>query len=228
LLSGASTRFDLRSLEVITFGAEVMPASTLERLARTFPSVRLVQKYGSTEFGALRGRSRADGALWLESSDAQQLRVVDGLLQVKTSTALLGYLNAESPVAADGWLHTGDLVQQDGDYLRILGRASELINVGGEKVFPSEIEATLLELPFVQDALAFGEPNALMGQVVSVELVYTGPARGAELSALVRKHCAARLARHKVPMRVEVVPSLSMSAQKKRRNRAGGPAGDAR
>lgn len=53
---------------------------------------------------------------------------------------MLGYLNAASPFTDDGWFKTGDEVEQDGEWLRILGRRSEIINVGGEKVSPAEIE----------------------------------------------------------------------------------------
>ncbi len=209
----------LPSLRVITYGAEVMPAHTLERVRAAFPGVRLVQRYGSTEAGALRTQARDDGSLFIKYGDGVETRVVDGLLQLKAPTTMLGYLNADQPFD-DGWLATGDLVEVDGDYVRILGRAAELINVAGEKVVPSEVEQALLTLDGVQDVIAYGEPNALLGQVVAVQLVYTGSERGAALSALVRRHCMASLAKHKVPMRVTAVDALAMGEQKKLRPRA--------
>ncbi|MDB4986297.1 MAG: AMP-dependent synthetase and ligase [Myxococcaceae bacterium] len=217
LLHHASQTFDLTSLQVVSYGAEVMPQTTLDRIKTRLPDVKLVQRYGSTEFGALRTQARADGSAWLKWGADVESRVIDGRLYIKTATTMLGYLNASSPVSDDGWVATGDSVEQDGDYFRILGRLSDIINVGGEKVFPIEVEDVLMQLPDVVDAVAFGEPNPLLGQVVSVQLVYRGEARGAELSALVRRHCASKLARYKVPMRVRAVEELARSAQKKLR-----------
>jgi acyl-CoA synthetase (AMP-forming)/AMP-acid ligase II len=213
---------ELPSLKVITYGAEVMPQQTLDRLRAAFPDVKLVQRYGSTEAGALRTQARAEGSLYIKYGDGVQTRVVDGLLQLKAPTTMLGYLNAEQQPFDDGWLTTGDLVDVDGEYFRILGRASDLINVGGEKVIPAEVEQAVLTLPGVQDVIAYAEPNALLGQVVAVQVVYSGSERGGQLSALLRKHCMARLAPYKVPMRVIAVDALALGEQKKLRPRAGG------
>lgn len=217
LLQDAPRRWDLSSLQIVTYGAEVMPQVTLDRMRAAFPELKLLQKYGSTELGALRTRSRGDGSLWIKWDGDVQARVVDGRLEVKTATTMLGYLNAASDISPDGWVATGDMVLQDGEYFRVVGRASELINVGGEKVYPSEIEEVLLQLDGVRDAVAYAESNALLGQVVAVQLVYDGPARGAELTALVRRHCMARLAAYKVPMRVRAVDALAHGPQKKLR-----------
>ena len=83
---------------------------------------------------------------------------------------MLGYLNAPSPFDADGWFNTQDLVETDGDYIRILGRKSELINVGGEKVHPTEIENVLLQLDNVKDVTVRGRPNPITGEVVAAKI----------------------------------------------------------
>jgi len=218
LLQRGHERHDLSSLRTITYGAEVMPEATLERLTAAFPGVRLQQKYGSTELGALRSRSRASDSTWVQlGGEGTETRVVDRMLEVRTSTTMLGYLNADSPVSNDGWLATGDLVEEQDGYLRILGRKSELINVGGEKLLPTEVESLLLTLPGVEDALVYGAPNALLGQIVCADLVYTGPERGPALSALVKRACVGRLAAHKVPVRVRAVEALAMGSHKKLR-----------
>ena len=79
---------------------------------------------------------------------------------------MLGYLNAPSPFDADGWFNTQDAVEQDGEWLRFLGRTSDLINVGGQKVYPAEVESVLLELENVLDVTVRGEPNPIIGQIV--------------------------------------------------------------
>lgn len=218
LLQRCHERYDLRSLTTVTYGAEVMPQATLDRLAAALPRATLQQKYGSTEFGALRSSSRERGSLWVRlGGEGVETRVVDRMLEVRSPTTMLGYLNAPDPFAADGWVSTGDLVEQDGEYLRVLGRASELINVGGEKVHPAEVEGVVMGLAGVRDVLVFGEPNPLLGQTVSAEVVYDGPERGSALVALVKRHCREHLAAHKVPVRVTAVDALAMGAHKKQR-----------
>ncbi|MFB7665815.1 fatty acid--CoA ligase family protein [Kitasatospora sp. NPDC056138] len=202
LLSRAHERHDLGSLSLITYGSEAMPQATLDRLNAALPGTRIKQTYGLIEVGAFPSHSRARESLWLKL-DVEH-RVVDGVLQLRTPAAMLGYLNAPSPFTADGWFVTGDLVECDGEYLRILGRASEVISVGGDKVFPQEVEAVIQELEWVRDVRVHGEPNALMGAVVCARVRVDAPADPRHGAAEVKRHCRARLPRHKVPVKVLV------------------------
>jgi long-chain acyl-CoA synthetase len=171
LLSEAWQRHDLSSLELVTYGTEVMPESTLQRFHEVLPRVRLLQTYGLSELGILRTRSRASDSLWVKvGGEGFEVRVVDGLLEIKARSAMLGYLNAPSPFTPDGWFMTGDAVATDGDYLKILGRTSEIINVGGDKVYPAEVESLLMMLPGVDSAVVRGEQNALTGQIVTAKV----------------------------------------------------------
>ncbi|MFN8707421.1 MAG: long-chain fatty acid--CoA ligase [Planctomyces sp.] len=132
LISEAWRQHDLSSLTLITYGTEVMPESTLIRLNQIFPNVRFQQTYGLSELGIMRSRSKESGSLWVQvGGEGFETKIVDGILWIRAASAMLGYLNAPSPFTEDGWFITGDLVEIDGDYLRIKGRASEIINVGG-------------------------------------------------------------------------------------------------
>lgn len=200
---------ELGSLRMITYGSEVMPESTLAALRARLPHCRLLQKYGTTEFGSPRTRSREDGSLWFRiDQDDFAIRVVDGHLWVRTPQSMLGYLNAPQPVQEDGWTCTGDRVEVDGDYLRILGRDSDLINVGGHKVYPSEVESVLLGLANVRDAVVSGERHPLMGQVVSARLLLQEPELPATLRARIRKACAERLPAYAVPVHIQVADEI--------------------
>jgi acyl-CoA synthetase (AMP-forming)/AMP-acid ligase II len=137
-----------------------------------------------------------------------QTRVVDGILQIKAKSAMLGYLNAPSPFTADGWFDTNDTVEVDGDYLKILGRASEIINVGGEKVYPAEVESVIQELETVADAIVFGEKNPITGNIVCAQVLPAfelEDARRKEFIAEVKRHCRQNLQSYKVPVKVSVV-----------------------
>jgi len=205
LASGAQARHDLSSLRYVTYGAEVMPQALLRRLAGTFPGVTLLQKYGLTELGTLRSHSSSNDSPWVRiGGEGYRTRVVDGLLQIQAESSMLGYLNAPSPFTEDGWFMTGDAVEVEGEYLRILGRASDLINVGGRKVHPPEVEAAILELENIREAAVRGEPHPLVGQVVVARVSLHEPEEPRQLERRVRDHCRARLAPYMVPVKVEV------------------------
>jgi len=218
LLSGACERHDLSSLEIVTYGSEPMDEATLARVVSAFPNARVLQKYGTSEVGSPRSRSRGN-SLWLELAGGDvERKVEDGMLWLRSPAAMLGYLNAPDPFDADGWYCTGDLVERDGAWIRVLGRASDLINVGGEKVFPQEVEEVILELAFVCDVVVKGVPHPLLGQAVHAEVELHEPRSIPELRRQVRQHCLARLSRHKVPVQVvEARGSVVTSRQKKLR-----------
>jgi long-chain acyl-CoA synthetase len=221
LLSEEHLRHDLSSLQLITYGTEPMPQSTLQRTHAAFPDVRLLQTYGLSELGILRSQSRESGSLWVRvGGEGYETKIVDGRLWVRAQSAMLGYLNASSPFDADGFFDTGDLVEQDGEWIRILGRKSEIINVGGNKVFPTEVENALLGLDNVEDVVVRGEPNPLTGQAVvaAFRLKHEEPA--AQFKTRMRLYCQGRLAAYKIPVKVQFVETLHSERFKKIRQLA--------
>lgn len=217
LLSNAHRHHDLSNLRVVSYGAEPMPQSTLDRLHAAFPGVKLQQTYGLIEVGAPRSKSRDDGSLWVRiGGEGFETRVVDGVLQTRSRSTIVGYLNAPTPFTPDGWFVTGDLVEQDGEYLRFLGRESELINVGGRKVYPAEVESVLQSMEAVEEAAVYGEPNRLMGQIVCADVVAAATADASVLASDVKRFCREHLERFKVPVKVRVVDELWVSERFKR------------
>ena len=225
LVSGASERHDLSSLRLITYGTEPMPESLLARLKARFPKVKLLQTFGTSETGIASTVSRSSGSLFMKIDDpSMEHKIVDGELWLRSQRQILGYLNAESTrFTADGWFRTGDMVETTDDgFFRIRGRQTDIINVGGEKVFPGEVESCVGELPFVADCRAYGQANALTGQAVWVDVVLRAPgdsAAAADPRALVKEIRAftrARLEAYKVPVRINVVEALAYSARFKK------------
>ena len=201
LISGLDEKFDLSSLELITYGTEVMPLATLEAIAAKLPSVKLKQTYGLTEIGIVPTKSKSPGSLWMEIGGPNvEYKVIDSILWLRAPTAMAGYLNAESPFDKDGWLNTGDSVEVDGPYLRILGRDSEMINIGGEKVHPNEVETVLLRAENINDVTVVSRPNAVMGTALTATVCINEPEDPKELKRRLRKFCLERLERHKVPV----------------------------
>jgi len=206
LVSEAYKKFDLSSLQLVTYGTEVMPVSTLERFHALFPGVRLVQTYGLSEVGILRSKSKSSDSLWVKvGGEGFDTRIVDGMLEIKAKSAMLGYLNAPSPFTDDGWFITGDAVEVDGEYIKILGRKSELINVGGEKVYPAEVESTIQKMEGVVEVVVSGEKHPLTGNIVSARVRLSTDESLADFRRRMREFCGKELSRFKIPQKVTIV-----------------------
>ncbi len=222
LLSEAGSRWNVSTLKTVTYGTEPMPESTLRQFHRRFPEIRLVQTYGLSEVGIMQSKSKSSDSLWVKvGGEGFQTRVVEGILEIKAVSAMLGYLNAPSPFTEDGWLITGDVVEQDGEYLRFLGRQSEVINVGGEKVFPGEVESVIQELDNVVDVTAHGERNPITGQIVCVRVSLKEEESLKSLRLRMKQFCWGRLEPYKIPLKVEIVEGLQHGERFKRMRQAG-------
>lgn len=217
----AHEHFDLSSLRRITYGTEVMPQATLDRLRQTLPGVVLQQTYGLSEVGVLASKSRDDGSLWMSiGGDGFQTKVVDGILWIKSEFSMVGYLNAPSNFDADGWFNTQDKVEVDGEYFRILGRVTDLINVGGQKVYPAEIEEVIMTIPNVVDVAVYGESNQLLGQIIVARVALAEPESVESIKSRVRLACRQRLAAYKVPTRVVIAEDALYTARYKKSRQA--------
>ena len=209
LLSEAYKKYDISSLKMITYGTEAMPPSTLERFHAAFPDIKMLQTYGLSEIGIMRSKSKSSDSLWVKiGGEDFQTRVRDGLLEIKAKSAMLGYLNAPSPFTEDGWFMTGDEVLVDGEYFRILGRRSEMVNVGGLKVFPAEVEGVLLQMDGVEDVAVNGESNSLTGQIVKARVKLSTGESPAEFKKRMRAFCKGKLESFKVPQKVVLIDHM--------------------
>lgn len=131
-----------------------------------------------------------------------------GEVVIRGPNVMRGYENnpqANATAFVDGWFRTGDLgTLDDTGYLRLIGRIKELINRGGEKIAPREIDEVLEGHPSVKEAVAFGVPHPSWGEEVAAAVVLTAPATEKELLA----YCRERLADFKVPKRLHIVDSI--------------------
>ncbi|MCR4368242.1 long-chain fatty acid--CoA ligase, partial [Bacillus amyloliquefaciens] len=124
-----------------------------------------------------------------------------------------------SPFDEDGWYDTGDQVETDGEYIRILGRKSEIINVGGEKVFPAEVESVFLEIPNVRDVLITGRKNPITGEIVAAEAVLEKEEDIKSFRKRAVAHCRQKLQPYQIPQIISVTDrKLSNDRFKKIRN----------
>jgi long-chain acyl-CoA synthetase len=220
ILSEVYKNYDLSSLKIITYGTEPMPINTLLKAKVIFKDVMFQQTYGLIELGVLRSKSKSDDSLWVKlGGEGYELRVIDNMLQIKADSAMLGYLNAKSPFTDDGFFITGDEVEVDGEYYKILGRKSEIINVGGDKVYPQEVENILLSMHNIIEATVYGEKNALLGNIVCAKIVVKEEVDSKLFIREVKQFCKDKLQSFKVPVKVVIEEeALYNDRFKKKRN----------
>ena len=211
LMSKADEKYDLKSLRMITYGTETMPESLLFRLKEKFPKTKFLQTFGTSETGIANASSKSSNSTFMKINDPNlEYKIVKNELWLKSDTQVMGYLNASMDSFEDGWFKTGDLVESTADgYLKIIGRSKEIINVGGEKVLPNEIESILLGMDEVDDAIVYGEKNTITGQSVVCDVVTDTDAK--EIKKLVRKYCKNKIPRYKIPTKVNVVEKTNFS-----------------
>jgi acyl-CoA synthetase (AMP-forming)/AMP-acid ligase II len=185
------------------------------------PEIELQQTYGLSEIGILRSKSQSSHSLWVKvGGEDVETKICEGTLWVKAQSAMLGYLNAATPFDSEGWFNTGDAVEVEGEFIRILGRKSELINIGGEKVYPIEVENVLMGMPNVHDVTVSGEPNVITGQMIVARFNLLEPEDPILFRRRMRDYCRDKLAGFKIPAKVEILTTEQYSSRYKKMRRA--------
>lgn len=218
--SGDISNYNLQSLKLITYGTERMPEALLERLSKTFPHARFIQTFGTSETGIVKTVSKSSKSTFFKIEDPDvDFRVVDGELHLKSKLLVPGYKNLTSDrFSTDGWFLTGDLVDLDGDYMRVIGRKSKVINVGGLKVLPSEVENIINQVDGVLDSSVFSKPNSITGEVVCAEILTERDFDFKTIKAKIKKHCRRNLDHFKVPVKIVEVKRVRHTDRFKKQN----------
>lgn len=211
----------LPELRQITLGGEAVDQTTLDRLGRRFPQARITHIYASTEAGSLfsvnDGRAGFPSA-WLDGGASRVgLRVRNGVLDVQSPRRMLGYASdTPANLTDDGWLVTGDLVRIDGDRVHFLGRVDDVVNLGGAKVSPQEVETFLLSCPGVVEARVRSVASPISGAVLAADVVLDESCDpGSQRFALLQL-CQARLPAHKAPRVIRAVAAVPALASGKK------------
>jgi long-chain acyl-CoA synthetase len=201
LYSGISESDLPDSLKIITYGTERMQQATLDQLCKTFTQIDFRQTYGLSEIGILKIRSENRESLFIKiGGDGVEVKTVNNELMIKTPTKMIGYLNEDSPFDSDGWYRTGDIVETKGEYLKIIGRVNDVINVGGLKFLPSEIETIALKFGSIDNAKATAQSNPITGH--HVKLIITPSKTGIFDLGNFKEYLKSHLPKHKVPSQI--------------------------
>ncbi len=223
LISGEYLNYDMKSLRMITYGTETMPQSLLVKLKETFLKIKFLQTFGTSETGIINTSSKNSQSLYMKlDTKDQEYKVVEGELYLRSNTQILGYLNANmDSFTHDSWFKTGDLVEviEDG-YLKIIGRSKEVINVGGEKVLPAEVESVVLSMDDIEDCMAYSQENSITGQSVVLDVVLKKDLEkninNRELKKEIRNFCKNKLDNFKIPTKVNIVQKTNFSERFKK------------
>ena len=212
LINDVHQKYDLSSLKIISYGTEPMPETLLTKLRHSFKKVRFIQTFGTSETGISKTTSKSSGSTSFRLDQlGGEHKIVDGELWLRSETQILGYLNhSMENFTKDGWFKTGDMVVQQGDgFFTIVGRNKEIINIGGEKVLPIEVESVLLQMPEVLDCMVYAEKNSITGSAVAAEVRLTEEMSPLLFRKKLRIFCRDRLAQYKIPTKIRVVESTS-------------------
>jgi len=217
LMSGSVAGFAPR---YIRLSGEIADQAVLDGLKQAFPGASIGHAYASTEAGV--GFAVNDGLegfpadLLGEGRGAVDMKVVDGSLRIRSRRAAHAYVGraAAELTDHDGYVDTGDMVELRGDRYYFVGRRNGIINVGGLKVHPEEIETVINSHPEVRMSRAKSRRSPITGGIVVADVVLTtdGDAAGADaVRNEILAACRARLAAHKVPAMIRFVPALDVT-----------------
>ncbi len=203
----------------VRLSGEVSDQVILDRLRAMYPSARLVHAFAATEAGLAfevgDGLAGFPASLIGDPTAPAELRVVDGALLVRSPRAARGYLDGDiTPLrGSDGFVDTGDIVALHGARYHFAGRADGVINVGGQKVHPEEVEAVINQHPAVRMSRAAARRSPITGAVVVADIVLEDAAFADDLAApqAIQEFCRTRLPPHKIPVSVRIVPSLEIA-----------------
>ncbi len=201
LISGVIPDKIPKTLKVITYGTERMDEGTLKGLCELLPTIDFRQTFGMSELGILRVKSKSrDSLFMIIGGEGVNWKVENDLLLIQSESRMLGYLNQSSPFDKEGWYQTNDLVQVEGEYIKVVGRNNDVVNVGGLKFLLSEVERVAYAHPQIELATVKAVANPITGQHVEISVQVKS---GSETNLnTFKEYFAANLPNHMRPRKI--------------------------
>ena len=223
--AGAFERYDWSSLELAIVSGSIAPPTLIRYFGERLPRCAVTQLWGMTELQAgLYTRPRDPFEMSASSagrpSPGTEVRLSEeGELQVRGPSVFSEYYkNREATNAAfteDGWFRTGDLGEARGEYFAITGRSKDLINRGGVKINPADVELLLDSHPKVLQSALVPMPDPVLGEKACVFVSLKSPAQQASLAELVDYLLAKGIAKNKLPERLVIVAEMPLTPTRK-------------
>jgi len=195
------------SVKQVTFGGEKYDSSLEEKIQSIFQNAKINNIYASTEAGSL---FTAQGDIFNIKQDHQNLIKITEQKELYIHQSLLG--NSSSFLLEDEWFNTGDLVEViDESHFKFVSRQSDMINIGGYKVNPLEVEKVLSQVPGIKDILVKGKKNSVTGEIVVADVIKVEEVDGKELKKAIKQFASPHLQEWKVPRIIKFVDELPMT-----------------
>lgn len=221
LMSGAAHRI---LPHYVRLSGEIADQAILDSLRETYPVARIAHAFASTEAGVAfeveDGLAGIPVSQFAQANGGVELKIEDGSLRVRSPRTAVRYVGSPGAtlVDAEGFVDTGDILEQSNGRYHFIGRRGGIINVGGLKVHPEEVEAVINRHPRVQMSLVRSRKNPITGAVVVAEIVLkpelnpsSAATESAGLTREILENCHRALAAHKVPASIRFVPSLDVT-----------------
>ncbi len=216
----------------VRLSGEIADQAILDSLRAAFPHASIGHAYASTEAGVAfdvnDGLAGFPAAFVGAVRDGVEMKIVDGSLCIRSTRTASRYVDAGAPAlaGADGFVDTGDIVERRGARYHFIGRKGGIINVGGLKVHPEEIEAVINRHPQVRMSLVRPKRSPVTGAIAVADVVLKSASGRADAQQIevrdeILKLCREALPRHKVPAAISFVPSLAVAATGKLARRQG-------
>jgi len=207
----------------VRLSGEVADQGILGKLREQYRHARIVHAFASTEAGLAfeveDGSAGFPASLEGQTGGTAEIRIEAGALRVRSPRNAIGYLDRAISAIPDeaGFVDTGDIVELRGSRYYFAGRRDGTVNVGGQKVHPEEVEAVINQHPAVEMSRVSARASPITGAIVVADVVCRpgGTASADATPAAIRDFCRARLAPHKVPAAIRIVPNLEIAASGK-------------
>jgi acyl-coenzyme A synthetase/AMP-(fatty) acid ligase len=218
LMSGAIASFAPR---YVRLSGEIADQAVLDGLSAAFPAASIGHAYASTEagvgFAVNDGREGFPAAIIGKNRDGVEMKVEDGSLRIRSKRTAYAYVGREAAKLTDdeGFVDTGDVVELRGGRYYFVGRRGGIINIGGLKVHPEEIEAVINRQAEVRMSRAKSRRSPITGGIVVADVILADNVdigQSGEIRARILADCRASLAPHKVPAVIKFVASLDITA----------------
>jgi acyl-coenzyme A synthetase/AMP-(fatty) acid ligase len=223
--SGVFHKYGWSSLELAIVSGSIAPPSLIHFLAEKLPGCAVTQLWGMTELQA---------GLYTRPGDPLEMSALsagrpspgtevrfsgEGELEVRGPSVFSGYLNnpseSEAAFTADGWFRSGDLAEARGEYFAITGRTKDLINRGGVKINPAEVEALLDAHPKILQSALVPMPDPVLGEKACAFVVLKTPGDPLSLKETSAYLLGKNIAKYKLPERLVIVPEMPLTPTRK-------------
>jgi acyl-CoA synthetase (AMP-forming)/AMP-acid ligase II len=220
-MSSAARRITPR---YVRLSGEIADQAILDRLRATYPDAIIAHAFASTEAGVAfevrDGLAGFPAGFIGEEGGSVELREIDGSLRIRSGRAALQYLNGSARLAdANDFVDTGDMIERRGDRYYFVGRQGGIVNIGGLKVHPEEVEAVINSHPNVHMSLVSARKNPIMGFLLAADVLPRAQPEELDASERLKSEiiatCRRDLAAYKVPVTIRLVSNLDIAASGK-------------